>query len=236
MKKYKSLFLSDIHLGSLHTKREILFDLLENSEFEYLFLVGDIITQNADINSADIEKFKKIINSKNCKIIYILGNHEKERKQPFIELSLNKPLKTYQDYIYKREKDSIYLTHGDSFHKKDIFNRILKFTLSKIKKIAQALVKKREDHSHSASTIYHKKIKPLAQKYLHKSYIKYITLEAAKQNCKISICGHIHLPEKINTPYALYLNCGDWINHASYIVEHLNGELELICQDNSYCQ
>ncbi len=226
MKKYKSIFLSDIHLGSQHCKTKKLFTMLQKIEAKNLFLVGDIITQNANSNNKDIEKFIEIINSKDWNIIYILGNHEKDTIAPLIELSPQNPLKTYRQYIYHNGKQNIYLTHGDSFHSKDIFNKILKLTLSKIKKTAQKIEDKK--CRGNASTLYHKKVKPIAQKYLHNSYINYLTTLAKKNNCQITICGHIHLPEVIKTQKATYLNCGDWVNHSSYIVEEFNGELRLI--------
>ena len=168
----------------------------------------------------------ELLAHKNWNIIYILGNHEKDRTRPPIELCPNNPLKTYNHYIYNNGKQNIYITHGDSFHSKDIFNRTLKFTLSKIKRTAQRI----EDNKKrgTTSTFYHKKIKPIAQKYLHNSYVKYLTKLAHSNSCQTAICGHIHLPEVIKTPKATYLNCGDWINNSSYIVEEFNSEFTLI--------
>ena len=224
MKKYQSIFLSDIHLGSQHCQSDKLFKELQKIDAKNLFLVGDIITQNAHADHPDIVKFKELINSRDWNIIYILGNHEKDRKKPKIELAPN--LQTYTEYIYKNSKENIYLTHGDSFHSKDLFNKLLKFTLSKIKKRAQKIADKQSNIC-NPSTIYHKKVKPLAQKYLHNSYVKYICHLAQKNNCQKAICGHIHLPETIKHPKTTYLNCGDWINHASYITEDINGEFKL---------
>ena len=226
MKKYKAIFLSDIHLGSPHCQSEKLFRELKKIEAQNLFLVGDIITQNAKANNKDIVKFIELINSQNWNITYILGNHEKDRRATQIELCPINPLKTHNHYIYNNGKQNIYITHGDSFHSKDIFNRILKYTLSKAKRTAQKI----EDNKRrgTTSTFYHKRIKPIAQKYLHNSYIKYLTKLAHTNDCQSIICGHIHLPEVIKTQKATYLNCGDWINNSSYIVENFDGEFTLI--------
>ena len=98
MKKYKSLFLSDIHLGSSYCNSKKLFKLLREIETENLFLIGDVFNRNASKNSKDILEFQKILASKEWNIVYIVGNHEKERTKPPIDL-LN--LKRYDDYIYK---------------------------------------------------------------------------------------------------------------------------------------
>jgi len=225
MKQYQSIFLSDIHLGSQHCQKDKLFNELQKIDAKNLFLVGDIITQNATKDDPDILKFKEIINSRDWNIIYILGNHEKDRKKPKIELIPTN--KIYNEYIYNNGKEKIYLTHGDSFHSKDLFNKILKLILTKIKKRAQKIADKKSNIC-NPSTIYHKKVKPLAQKYLHNSYVKYICHLADKNHCQKAICGHIHLPEEIQTQKIKYLNCGDWINHSSYIVEDLNKEFKII--------
>lgn len=228
MKKYKSLFLSDIHLGSRHSNAKELFKLLNNTKFDNLFLVGDIFSIGACENHSDVVKFKDLINKSNYNIIYILGNHEKERKKfPKIKLyQNNKEIIPLNEYIYKK---TIYLTHGDTFHKKDIFNRILKYLLVKAKIKAKKYISKKESpDSSKSSTLYHRKIKPFAQKVLHTSYINYLIKLAKKNHCHTVICGHIHLAEKIHKNSVTYLNCGDWINYNSYIIEDLNGKLMLI--------
>ncbi len=226
MQTYRSLFLSDIHLGSIHCKSEALFDLLENTKAKNLFLVGDIITQNAKASHSDIVRFKKLINSRDWNIIYILGNHEKDRKVKQIKLSTVNIFKTYNTYIYDNGKKRIYLTHGDIFHQKDIFQKLLKWTLTKVKKGAKKIEQKRK--THNTSTFYHLKIKPLLQKILHNAYVTYMSSLAKKKKCQIVICGHIHLPERIVKNGIIYLNCGDWINHASYIAEDEAGNFHLI--------
>jgi len=228
MKKYKSLFLSDIHLGSRHSNAKELFKLLEGVEFDNLFLVGDVFSIGARENHSDVIKFKDIINTSNYNIIYILGNHEKDRKKlPQIKLYQNNiEINPLNDYIYK---DKIYLTHGDTFHDKDIFNKILKHLLIQAKiKAKKHIAKRKSPDSSKSSSIYHSKIKPLAQKFLHNSYINYLIKLAKKNHCHTVICGHIHLPERVDKNSVTYLNCGDWVKYNSYILEDLNGKLMLI--------
>ncbi len=228
MQKYRSLFLSDIHLGSIHCKSEALFELLENVRVENLFLVGDIITQNAKASHPDIVRFKELINSRDWNIVYILGNHEKERKAKQVKLSTTNIFKTYNAYVYDNGQKRIYLTHGDIFHQKDIFQKLLKLILVKVKKSAQKIETKRK--THTASTLYHLKIKPFLQKILHNAYLEYMTSLAKKHDAQVVICGHIHLPERIVKNQIIYLNCGDWINHTSFIAEDEAGKFHLIAR------
>ena len=231
MKKFKTLFLSDIHLGSGYTKSREFFKLLREIEVENLILVGDIFNISANDSHKDILEFKKIISSKSWNIIYILGNHEKERKLPSIELLPN--IEPIDEYIYINKKHKVYICHGDEFHNKDIFNKILKYLLIKVKKLAKKQIFRRKKRLKSRrATIYHTKVKPYAQKLLHDSYVKYITNKSQENGCNIAICGHIHLPEKIKLHNMIYLNCGDWVNYSSYIVEDFEGNFKLIGENS----
>jgi len=228
MKRYKSLFLSDLHLGSSYCNSQKLFKLLKNIEVENLFLIGDIFNISAYKNHKDILEFKKILASKDWNIVYILGNHEKERKKEEINLC---NLPKYDDYIYK----NIYLLHGDIFHQKDIFNKVLKYTLIKFKKFAKIKMlrdKKRGKIKSKRATLYHTAIKPFIQKILLKSYTEYIARLAKKKNAKIVICGHIHIPQELEIKGIKYLNCGDWIKYNSYIVEDFNNNLKLYFENH----
>jgi len=235
---YKSLFISDTHLGSSYNNSEKLFDLLENIEAEQLFLVGDIINKSALKKHSDVVRFIELIQSKNWKIIYIAGNNEDERIEPSaVSLFFTKGLLPQESYIYKSGQTSIYLEHGHSFHDKGKINRLLRhgfvylkwvlFQLRKIKKLKKSSssndsLKVQEESS------YHRYIKPLAQKLLRYSFKSYMLACAKEKGCSIVICGHFHVPEDSMVKGIRYLNCGDWVKNSSYVVENEDGEFFLI--------
>jgi len=234
---YKSLFISDTHLGSSTVNSQKLFDLLENIEAEQLFLVGDIVNRGASKKDPDVIRFITLIQRKEWKIIYIAGNNEDDRVEPFnLSLSLTKELFPKKSYIYKSGQTSIYLEHGHSFHDKGKLNRILnkgvvylKWVLSYLKKrrkikitTSDALFKvKKED-------FYHHYIKPFAQKNLRHSFKFYMYNLAKKKGCSIVVCGHFHIPEDTMVQGIRYINCGDWVKNHSYVVENEEGEFFLI--------
>jgi UDP-2,3-diacylglucosamine pyrophosphatase LpxH len=55
------------------------------------------------------------------------------------------------------------------------------------------------------------------------SFEKELAHEAARKGCHTVVCGHIHTPEDKMVDGVRYLNCGDWIENFSYLVEDENG-------------
>ena len=230
---YKSLFLSDFHLGARWNNSQKLFQLLENIEAEQLFLVGDIVNITASKEHPEVLRFIELIQRKPWKIIYISGNHEDERgKRPPISLSLTEAFFSQDNYIYNNGQECIYLEHGHHFHQKNQFNKFLRKGLLFIR----PLVFRREEsrvveENKSESTkegFYYRFLKPLAQKLLRHSFKSYMYLSAKEKGCTVVVCGHFHIPEDSMIGKIRYLNCGDWVKNSSCIVENQDGEFSLL--------
>ena len=81
--RYRSIWISDVHLGTRGCKAEFLLDFLKNNESEYLYLVGDIIDcwrlrrawywhqSHNDVVQKLLRKARK-----GTKVIYVPGNHD----------------------------------------------------------------------------------------------------------------------------------------------------------------
>ena len=52
--------------------------------------------------------------------------------------------------------------------------------------------------------------------------------EASRRGCDGVVCGHIHKPELKTINNKIYANDGDWVESITALVEHQNGELEII--------
>ena len=226
-KTYQSLFISDLHLGSSFNKSEKLFELLENIVVKRIFLIGDIIDITASQEHPDVIKFATLLDSKSWEVIYLSGNHEDDRKRtPPISISLEKklfPLDYY--YIYENDNNRVYLEHGHTFHEKNLFNIILKRVVIYLKlKVFRKIKKSTRKKGQRKDNFYYTKIKPIAQKLLINSFQSYMVSCAKKNECNIVICGHFHIPNSKNIKNIHYLNCGDWLEHSSFIVEEINGE------------
>jgi len=248
MIKIKSLFISDIHLGNPNSQPEKLLEVFKKYEFENLFIIGDFIDLTFlkrkyywnQHHSTVIQKVLRY-DRKGINVVYILGNHD-HYLRTLIENSTLEESKSIKlgniiicdDYIYKTiSNEKIYITHGDCF---DGFIRVHPFLYwlgdtayefsIKINKIYNFLRKifGLEYWSLSAYLKIHvKSILSFLSEY------KKISQEKLKnEKCDSLMMGHIHSP---SLDKGKYYNCGDWVETCSYIIEDLEGNLELI-----YCK
>lgn len=79
---YKTIIISDLHLGNPFSNWKILEKFLQENECENLFLNGDIIDEiylnrnNKELSDEELKFFKWMMHLKNTKVIYTIGNHE----------------------------------------------------------------------------------------------------------------------------------------------------------------
>ena len=104
--KYRSIFISDIHLGTRFSKAKILHNFLKHNNCEELFLVGDIVDgwaikrkliwpqSHSDVIQRILKKAKK-----GTKVTFITGNHD-EFLRPFVPLILGNSLNISNDFEY----------------------------------------------------------------------------------------------------------------------------------------
>ena len=120
--KYRSIFISDIHLGTRFSKAKILHNFLKHNNCEELFLVGDIVDgwaikrkliwpqSHSDVIQRILKKAKK-----GTKVTFITGNHD-EFLRPFVPLILGNSLNISNDFEYTAlNGKKYYITHGDFF-------------------------------------------------------------------------------------------------------------------------
>ena len=120
--KYRSIFVSDIHLGTKFSQAEKFLDFMKQNESQNLYLIGDIIDGWAlrrkyrwyQSHSNVVQKVLRKAR-KGTKVYYITGNHD-EFLRSFLPLILgdNLTIKNEADYTSKEGK-RYYITHGDFF-------------------------------------------------------------------------------------------------------------------------
>lgn len=233
--KYKSLFVSDLHLGLSRCKIKELLSFLDSNEFENIFLVGDIFDWWKlsidwvweDSYNLFIQKiFSLSLNGLN--IYYSHGNHDDifDYLMPgnsFVDLS---NIAIAKDFVYESDYGRILITHGDKY---DNLNKITSklfrrgaylSRLGFIKQLARLF-----------NELFHEVEKRLFSFQKKKVSFKDNLINAAlDNNCSAVICGHLHSPEIDINKEVFYMNCGDYLDKQTCIVEDYQGSFKLLSE------
>lgn len=232
--KYKSLFISDLHIGSSHSQLDQVLEFMRESEFENLFLVGDIIDGWILKNRFKWPKkanvfFQKILrlSRKNVAVTYIQGNHD-DFLSEFIGFDFG-GIKIEREVIYHAINGCKFIIiHGDQFDGAVRFcPRLQKigalfYEVSIFINYILKLFKIRW----SFSNFLKQKAKS-AVKFLS-SYREAVVDYCKKHDAGGIILGHIHNPEISIKDGIFYYNIGDLVESGTVLVEHLDGKFELV--------
>ena len=237
---YKSVFISDLHLGSKHCNAEKLLKFLDGLETEKLYLVGDIIDgwrlqkkwYWPNKHNKIVQKLIKI--AKRSEVIYITGNHDEFlRIIPDINIG---EVTVYNRFDHIGVDGKRYLvTHGDMFdhlmrtrggrfvmHLGDIAYDGLLY----LNRLVNVLRKIFNRPPWSLAKFLKNKAKVAA------SYIGDFEQEMAtyckKKGYNGVICGHIHHATIKNFDEVVYMNDGDWCESCTALVETKAGNFEII--------
>ncbi|RXJ66763.1 UDP-2,3-diacylglucosamine hydrolase [Halarcobacter ebronensis] len=239
--KYKSIFISDVHLGTKFSNTKFLLDFLKHNDCENLFLVGDIIDgwaikrkfvwpqTHSDVIQKVLKKAKK-----GCNVTFITGNHD-EFLRPFVPLILGNSLEVKNEAEYTSVSGKKYLvTHGDFF---DSITMTKKW-LAILGDYGYDLLLNLNQMLNVIRTRVGIKSKWSLSKYVKdnvKSSISFITAFEATlaKHAKYKgyngiICGHIHKAEIKKIDSIEYLNCGDWVESCTALVETFDGDFKIV--------
>lgn len=237
---YKTIVLSDVHLGTTGSKAKELVNFLKMHSCDKLILNGDIIDgwqlKKYGIWKKKHTKFIRVVmrmmEDHNTQVIYTRGNHD-DFLDSFIPLALGKNFTLQRDYIHVSHGRRFLVTHGDIF---DSVTTNLKW-LSKLGDIGYTLLlginKVYNQYRNYRGLPYYSLSAKIKAKV--KSAVSYISdyetqlvALAKDRDCAGVICGHIHQAAIKYYGDILYLNSGDWVESLSALVEDENGEWSLI--------
>lgn len=240
MATVRSLFLSDIHLGTRGCQADRLLSFLKHYESEQLFLVGDIIdfwAMNRGIywSAAQNTVVQKILKRARhgIKVLLVPGNHD-EALREYVESSFG-DIRVVGEYIHTMADGKRYLLiHGDEF---DQVTRYHKWVALLGDVSYNILVRLNSWLSWLRRTLNIPGYWSLAgyAKRKVKSAISFIFdfEESVLRHVKDRgldgvICGHIHSAAIKQVDGMTYVNCGDWVDSCTAIIEHFDGRLELV--------
>lgn len=236
--KYRAVFLSDFHLGTRWCKAKYLTSFLASIECEKLYLVGDIIDgwklkrRPGWPNSHNSVVRKVLKFSKKTPVTYIPGNHD-EFMNEFDGYSFG-GVKVCKKAIHIGLDGRKYLVvHGHEYDVVMLYSRWLAWLGDRAYDISLHLnsalngIRSLFGFGYwSLSDFLKRKVKD-AVKFIGR-YEECIARSARKNGVEGIICGHIHNPAIKNFSGVNYLNCGDWVENCSALVENLDGTMEIV--------
>ena len=240
--KIKTLFISDVHLGTSKCQADKLLQVLKDYEYEKLIIVGDFI----DLTSLKRKFFwkpdhstiiQKILRSsrKGTEVVYILGNHDFYLRGLIDDgdINIGDILLCDEYYHTTVSGERIYICHGDQF---DGFIRLHPF-LYVLGDWAYEMSFKINKWYNVMRRFFGLQYWSLSQYLKHKvknaiafiNDFKILSMRKLDEvKCDSIMIGHIHTPavEKIGDKN--YYNTGDFCESCSFLYEDINGEIKLV--------
>ncbi|QDS89523.1 UDP-2,3-diacylglucosamine hydrolase [Rosistilla ulvae] len=238
----RTLFLSDIHLGSRFCQAEPLLELLQRCLPQKIYLVGDVVdNRRMSRRIRWTPAYNRLVarlfdlGVSGTEIYYTPGNHDTFLRS-FVE-----------DYRLVQIRDSfvhqcadgkrLAVLHGDQF---DMVESKMHW-LSSLGSLAYEGLLAIDRSINAVLGLFGGRQIPISRSL--KLWAKSIVQKksgfhqqlcdfARDQDCEGVVCGHIHKPEITQIEEIMYLNTGDWIEHCSAIVEWPDGRLQLIDAHN----
>lgn len=236
---FRTIFISDLHLGTPGCQAEALLEFLKIYTCDNLYLVGDIVDgwqlkrkwywpqSHNDVIQKLLRKARK-----GCRVIYVPGNHD-EFGRHFLDHSFG-GIEIREEAVHiTADGKKLWVIHGDYFDGviqcakwlAYVGDSLYEFTL-KLNRYLNQLRARLGMPYWSLSAYLKLKVKK-AVNFISDFEVA-VANEARKLGYQGVVCGHIHHAEIRNIEGMLYCNDGDWVESCSALVEHSDGRLEIL--------
>ena len=237
---YRSIFISDIHLGTKGCQADVLLSFLKRYTSDNLYLIGDIV-DGWQVNNGfhwpqeHTNVIRRFLTSakRGTKVTYVLGNHDEAlRKYLAYNITFGE-ISIVDECIHQGLDNKRYLvTHGDYYDKTMEYpwlsyfgDRAYNYAIW----ISRQLNRVRKFFKMpywSFSGMLKQKAKGYLE-YLYE-FESHVSRQAKIRNYDGVICGHTHTAKIVEIDQIIYMNDGDWVDSCTAIVEDHNGNFEII--------
>jgi UDP-2,3-diacylglucosamine pyrophosphatase LpxH len=240
MTKVRSIFLSDIYLGTRGCQAERLLDFLREHDSEHLFLIGDIVdlwamSRGVFWPPAQNTVVQKILRRARHgeNVVFIPGNHD-EALREYCGTSYGE-IRLVNEYVHTAADGRRYLLiHGDEFDQVTRYHRLVALlgdvsynALVRINTWLSWLRRTLRLSGYWSLSGYAKRKVKSAVSFVY-DFEDSVIHEVRSRGMDGVICGHIHSATIKEIGGLTYINCGDWVDSCTAIVEHFDGRMALI--------
>jgi UDP-2,3-diacylglucosamine pyrophosphatase LpxH len=243
--RFRTIFISDIHLGTPGCQALALLDFLRTHPCDTLYLVGDIVDgwqlrrrwYWPQAHNDVVQKLLRRVR-KGCRVIYVPGNHD-EFARDFVGHHFG-GIEVVQEAVHvTADGRSLWIIHGDYFDAVVQCAKWLAYLGDNLYELTLRMNRHLNSLRGRLGLPYWSLSAYLKQKV--KTALNYVTdfeeavaNEAKKRGHDGVLCGHIHRAEMRMINGVLYCNDGDWVESRTALVEHYDGRLEILHWEPSH--
>lgn len=243
---YRTVWLSDIHLGSDNCKVDMIQSFISEVKADTIILVGDIIDGWAikrrwnSVPQSHLNVIRTLMTKakKDTQIYYVVGNHDEfiRKFHDFFPFQFGN-IHIDNEFVYDTlTNGQIWNVHGDLY---DCITRMHKW-ISVLGDIGYTLlvtinkwfnnIRQRIGYPYWSVSNYAKQKVKRAVEFIT-NFEDIVSLECSHRGYSGVVCGHIHTPIIKELNGIIYYNTGDWVENCTALVEHLDGTMEIIYYD-----
>ena len=237
--KFRTLFISDVHLGSRAAKADFLIDFLRHHEAETIYLVGDIVDgwrlrRSWHWPQTHNDVVQKLLRQarKGASITYIAGNHD-EFLRMFQGVHFGGIVVADRAVHVAADGKRFLIIHGDQFDTVVMNVRWLAYLGDRAYEFAMlanrliARVRRLFGLPYWSFSSWAKLTVKQAVNFIG-AFQDVLTEEARRAEVDGVICGHIHHAAIETFGGISYINTGDWVESCTAVVEHFDGRMEIV--------
>ena len=238
-RRYRTVWISDIHLGTRGCNAELLIDFLDHVDCATMYLVGDIIDgwrlkkrfYWPERHNAILRRIMKRA-KQGTRIVYIPGNHDEMFRQ-FAGSNFGGVEIRRKAIHLTADGRRLLILHGDEFDAIMLAHRWLAFVgdrayalLMRLNVAVNLVRRKLKLPYWSLSKVAKHKVKN-AVEFISR-FEEAVAHEAIRLKVDGVVCGHIHTADERRFGDIVYYNDGDWVEGCTALVEHECGRMEIL--------
>ncbi|HEX4895008.1 MAG TPA: UDP-2,3-diacylglucosamine diphosphatase [Solimonas sp.] len=238
---YRTIWISDVHLGTPGCKAEHLVDFLKQHSCDRLYLVGDIIDgwklrsgwywpqEHTNVVRKVLTRAKR-----GTEVIYVTGNHD-EFLRKFVDYRLEiGNIRLVNEHVHETaDGRRLLVIHGDLF---DVITRYHKWIALAGDAIYEGTMRFNQwfNRARSLMGMRYWSLSAFAKQHVKtavnivSTFEDSLVRECRRRGLDGVVCGHIHHAEARPMEGVTYYNCGDWVESCTALAEDQDGHIRVI--------